>query len=43
MNRRHSIGRMAMTKLEKNMKDRDIKKGTNIKIAEIIIFPTVTY
>jgi len=25
------------------MKDRDIKKGTNIKIAEIIIFPTVTY
>jgi hypothetical protein len=34
---------MAMTKLEKNMKDRDVKKATKIKIAETIIFPTVTY
>jgi len=25
------------------MKDRDVKKATNIKIAETIIFPTVTY
>jgi hypothetical protein len=34
---------MAMTKLEKIMKDRDVKKATKIKIAETIIFPTVTY
>jgi hypothetical protein len=32
-----------MTKLEKIMKDRDVKKATKIKIAETIIFPTVTY
>jgi hypothetical protein len=32
-----------MAKLEKNMKDRDVKKATKIKIAETIIFPTVTY
>ena len=32
-----------MTKLEKIMKDRDVKKATEIKIAETIIFPTVTY
>ena len=25
------------------MKDRDVKKATKIKIAETIIFPTVTY
>jgi hypothetical protein len=31
---------MAMTKLEKIMKDRDVKKATKIKIAESIIFPT---
>jgi len=43
INRRLSIGRMAMTQLEKIMKDRDIEKATKIKIAEIIIFPTVTY
>jgi len=43
MNRRLSIGRMAVTKLEKSMKDRDIKKATKIKIAGTIIFPTVTY
>jgi hypothetical protein len=34
---------MAMTKLEKIMKDRDITKATKIKIAETIIFPIVTY
>jgi len=34
---------MAMTKLEKLMKDRNVKKATKIKIAETIIFPTVTY
>ena len=43
INRRLSIGRMAMTKLEKIMKDRDVKKATKIKTAETIIFPTVTY
>ena len=34
--------RMAMTKLEKIMKDQDVKKATKIKIAEIKIFPTLT-
>jgi hypothetical protein len=34
---------MAMTKLEKIMKDQDVKKATKIKIAETIIFLTVTY
>jgi hypothetical protein len=43
INRRLSIGRMAMTKLEKIMKDQDIKKATKIKIAETVIIPTVTY
>jgi hypothetical protein len=42
INRRLSIGRMAMTKLKKIMKDRDVKNATEIKIAETIIFPTVT-
>ena len=32
-----------MTKLEKIIKDRDVKKATKIKIAKTIIFPTVTY
>jgi len=32
-----------MTKLEKMMKDRNVKKATKIKIADTIIFPTVTY
>jgi hypothetical protein len=32
-----------MTKLEKIMKDWDVKKATKIKIAVTIIFPTVTY
>jgi len=43
INRRLSIGRTAMTKLGKITKDRDVKKATKIKIAEIITFPTVTY
>jgi hypothetical protein len=34
---------MAMTKLEKVMKDQDVEKATKIKIAETIIFLTVTY
>ena len=42
INRRLSIGRMAMTKLEKIMKDWDVKKATEIKIAETILFLTVT-
>jgi hypothetical protein len=44
INRRLSIGRITMTKLEKKiMKDRDVKKATKIKITENIIFPIVTY
>jgi len=43
MNRRRSIGRMAIIKLEKIIKDQDIKKATKIKIAETIVFPTVAY
>jgi hypothetical protein len=43
INRRLSIGRMAMTKLENIIKDRDVKKATKIKIAETIIIPTITY
>jgi hypothetical protein len=35
--------RMVITKLEKIMKDQDIKKATKIKIAEMVIFPAVTY
>jgi hypothetical protein len=34
---------MVMTKLEKIMKDQDVKKATKIKIAETVIFPAVTY
>jgi hypothetical protein len=43
INRRLSMGRLAMTKLEKIMKDRDVMVATKIEIAEIIIFPIVTY
>jgi hypothetical protein len=43
INRRLLIGRMAMTKVEKIMKDHDVNKGTKIKIAETVIFRTVTY
>ena len=34
---------MVMTKLEKIMKDQDFQKATKIKIAEMVIFPAVTY
>jgi hypothetical protein len=37
------MGRLAMTKLEKIMKDRDVMVATKIKIAETIIFPIVTF
>jgi hypothetical protein len=43
INRRLSMGRMAMIKPEKLMKDRDVMVATKIKIAETIIFPIVTY
>jgi hypothetical protein len=43
INRRLAFRRIAVTKPEKIMKDRDVKKATKIKIAETIIFPTVTY
>jgi hypothetical protein len=43
INRRLLIGKMAMTKLEKIMKNRNVTKATKIRIAETIIFPTVTY
>jgi hypothetical protein len=36
-------GRMAMTKLEKIMKDRDVTEATKVKTAETIIFTIVTY
>jgi hypothetical protein len=38
INIRLSTGWMAMTILEKIMKDRNVKKSTKIKIAETIIF-----
>jgi hypothetical protein len=41
INRRLSCGRMAMTKLEKIMKDRDVTVATKVKIAETIILPIV--
>jgi len=34
---------MAMTKLEKIMKDRDVTVATKFKIAETMIFPILTY
>jgi len=43
INRRLLIGKMAMTKPEQIMKDQDVKKTTKIKIAETVLFPTVTY
>jgi hypothetical protein len=43
INRRLSIGRMVMTKLEKIINDQDVRKATKIKIAETVIFPAVTY
>ena len=43
INRRLAIERMAMIKLGKIMKDRDVTKATKTEIAETIIFPIVTY
>jgi hypothetical protein len=43
INRRISNGRLAMIKLEKIMKDRDVTVTTKSKIAETMIFPIVTY
>jgi hypothetical protein len=43
INRRLSVGRLAMIKLGKLMKDRDVLVATKIKIAETIIFPIVSY
>ena len=43
INRRLLIGRMVMTKLQKIMRDQDVKKATKIEIAETVTFPTVTY
>lgn len=43
INRRLSSGRLAMTKLEKIMKDQDVTVATKVKIAETMIFPIVTY
>jgi hypothetical protein len=42
INRRLSMGRAAI-KLDKILKDSDIRKGTKIKIAETLVFPAVTY
>jgi hypothetical protein len=43
INRRISSGRLAMIKLEKIMKDRDVTVTTKSKIVETMIFPIVTY
>jgi hypothetical protein len=43
LNTRLSIGRMVMTKLEKIMNNKDVKKATKIKIKETTIFPALTY
>ena len=43
INRRLSSGRLAMTKLEKIMKDRDVTVATKVKIADTVIFPIATY
>jgi hypothetical protein len=43
INRRLSMGRMAMIKLEKLMKYRYVMFATKIKIAETIIFPIMIY
>ena len=42
INRRISSGRLAMIKLEKIMKDRDLTATTKTKIVETMIFPIVT-
>jgi hypothetical protein len=37
------MGRVAIAKLDKILKDSDITKGTKIKIVETLVFPVVTY
>jgi hypothetical protein len=37
------MGRVAITKLDKILKDSDIRKGTKTKTVEILVFPAVTY
>jgi hypothetical protein len=43
INRRLWMGRVAITKLDKILKDSDIRKGTETKIVETLVFPAVTY
>ena len=43
INRRISSGTLAMIKLEKIMKDRDVTATTKFKMVETMIFPIVTY
>ena len=42
LNTRLSIGRMVKKKLERIVKDKDVKKATKIKTKETLIFPAVT-
>jgi hypothetical protein len=37
------MGRVAIAKLDKILKDSDIRKGTKTKIVETLVFPAVTY
>jgi hypothetical protein len=43
INRRISSGRLAMVKLKKIMKDRDVTATTKPKLVETMRFPIVTY
>lgn len=43
INRRISIGRTAVTKLDKIIKDKDISVPLKVKLIETLVFPTVTY
>jgi hypothetical protein len=43
INRRLTMERVAIAKLDKILKDSDITKGTKIKIVETLVFPVVTY
>jgi hypothetical protein len=36
------MGRVAIAKLDKILKDSDITKGTKIKIVETLVFPVAT-
>ena len=37
------MGKSDMSKLERDLKDKNVTKQTNIKIAETLVFPIVTY